>query len=96
MKGLSKARASIETMSSSPKIEIEFDLTFGETYQAVFRMLLYALRYLNLLVGFAVLTLLVCLAIYNYNSNTSWRDGQKLSEGGSILTSSVRFPQLFS
>lgn len=59
-------------MSSSPRIEVEFDLTFWETYQAIFRMALYALRYLILLVGLAVLTFLTCLFIYN--SNSSWRD----------------------
>lgn len=59
-------------MSSPPKIEVEFDLTFGETYRAIFRMALFALRYLILLVGFAVLTYLICLFIYN--SNSSWRD----------------------
>lgn len=57
-------------MSSSSKIEVEFDLRFWETYRAVFRMALFALRYLILLVFLAVLTLLICLFIYN--SNSSW------------------------
>ena len=60
-------------MNSLPKIEVEFDLTFGETYRAVFRMALFALRYLILLICLAVLTSLICLFIYN--SNSSWRGG---------------------
>jgi hypothetical protein len=60
-------------MNSLPKIEVDFDLTFGETYRAVFRMLLSALKYLILLVCLAVLTFLICLFIYN--SNSSWRLG---------------------
>lgn len=60
-------------MNPSPKIEIEFDLTFGETFRALLRMAVIALRYLILLVGLAVLTFLICLFIYN--SNSSWRDG---------------------
>jgi hypothetical protein len=60
-------------MSSLPKVEIEFDLTFGEAYRAVFRMGLFALRYLILLVGLAVLTFLICLFVYN--SNSFWRSG---------------------
>ena len=60
-------------MNSSPKIEVEFDLTFGETYRAIFRMALFALRYLILLVGLAVLTFLICLFISN--SDSSWHGG---------------------
>jgi len=60
-------------MNSLPKIEIEFDLTFWETYRAVFRMAFFALRYLILIVGLAVLTFLICLFIYN--SNSSWSSG---------------------
>lgn len=59
-------------MASSAKIEVEFDLTFWETYRAIFRMALHALRYLILIVGLAVLTFLICLCIYN--TNLSWRD----------------------
>ncbi len=60
-------------MNTSQKIDIEFDLTFWETYRAIFRMVLFALRHLILLIGLAVLTFLVCLFIYN--SNSSWRGG---------------------
>jgi hypothetical protein len=60
-------------MNPLPKIEIEFDLSFGETYRAVFRMMLFALRYLILVICLAVLTSLICLFIYN--SNSSWRGG---------------------
>ena len=59
-------------MNSSMRIEVEFDLTFGETYRALLRMALFALRYLILLVGLAVLTFLGCLFIYN--SNSYWRN----------------------
>jgi hypothetical protein len=55
-------------MSSLSKIEIEFDLAFGEAYRAVFRMALFLLRYLILAVVLAVLTLLICLLIYNSHS----------------------------
>lgn len=60
-------------MDSLPKIEVEFDLTFGETYRAVFRMALLALRYLILLIGLAVLVFLICLVIDNTHSG--WRNG---------------------
>jgi hypothetical protein len=59
-------------MAPSREIEIEFDPTFGETYRAFLRMALFALRYVILLIGLAVLIFLICLAIYN--SNSSWRN----------------------
>lgn len=55
-------------MDSPPRVKVEFDLTFGEMYRASFRIAVFVLRYLILLVGLAVLTFLVLLLIYNSNS----------------------------